>query len=69
MGRHSPGHSYSHNIVHLGEDEYEISWTVDFYYRDSRLRFPRRVRRLTNEKGALRFCKKWKLEFPGSCSK
>jgi hypothetical protein len=69
MGRYSEGHSYEHGIRQFYYDEYEIWWTVDFYYKGSRLRFPRQIRRYTNEKGARRFCKKWKLEFPGSCSK
>jgi len=64
MSRHSTGSSYSHTIRKLCSEEYEISWVVDFYYKDSRLRFPRRMGRVTDEAGARRFCKKWSLSWP-----
>ena len=64
MSRYSSSSSTGHHACWLGEDEYEISWVVDFYYSGSRLRFPRRFRRDTNEAGAKRFCKKWKINFP-----
>jgi hypothetical protein len=41
---------------------YEISWTVDFHYADSCLRYPRTFRRTTDAKGADRFCKKHGLK-------
>jgi hypothetical protein len=41
-----------------------MSWTVDFYYADSRLRYPRRFERDTDEAGARRFCKRWNTPFP-----
>jgi len=47
----------------LGCGDYEISWVIDFYYPDSRLRFPRTIRRITDVKGAKRFCKKHNLVF------
>lgn len=45
-------------------DWYEIGWTWDKHYPDSRLRYPRTMVRSTDEKGAKKFCKKWGLEFP-----
>ena len=47
-----------------GSVSYEIAWTMDFYYRTSRLRWPRCFSRITDEKGARRFCKKHEIEFP-----
>ena len=43
--------------------DYEISWVIDFHYSDSRLRYPRRFTRVTDEAGARRFCKKHNLIF------
>ncbi len=37
---------------------YRLSWTVDYYYRTSALRYPRRFERDTDFEGAVRFCKK-----------
>ena len=59
MGRFSGGGSYDHRVRRFAEDWYQIYWTVDFYYPDSRLRFPRIFTRNTDERGARRFCKKW----------
>ena len=42
--------------------EYIISWTVDYYYPDSQLRYPRRFRRDTDKKGAVRFCRKHNIK-------
>jgi len=64
MGRYSPGQSYEHRITECG-GYYTIGWTVDFYYRGSRLRFPRRFSRTTDEAGARRFAKKWGVAMPG----
>lgn len=64
MGRYEPSRSRSHHCECLGRDEYFISWEYDRYYTGSRLRFPTRIRRYTNEKGARKFCKRWKIEFP-----
>lgn len=46
-------------------DTYIISWTVDFHYTDSRLRYPRRFSRDTDKEGAVRFCRKHNLELIG----
>ena len=54
--------SYAHACRKLaGHDEYEISWSVDYKYVGSRLRYPRIIRRVTDRAGALRFCKRWGL--------
>ena len=37
---------------------YRMVWVVDYYYADSRLRFPRPFSRDTDQRGAERFCKK-----------
>lgn len=64
MSRYSPGHSYNHHIMALRLDEYEITWVVDFYYRGSRLRFPRQFGRITDEVGARRFARKHNIPMP-----
>lgn len=64
MSRFSGGASYDHRVRREFFGEYEISWSIDVYYPDSRQRFPRRIRRHTDEAGARRFCKKWGLAFP-----
>lgn len=65
MGRHRAQRSYGHRCKRLGADWYRLSWTVDRYYVDSRLRHPRTFQRDTDEAGAVRFCKRWQVEFPG----
>lgn len=65
MSRYHPGHSYDHACerdTYFGG--YILHWTVDYYYADSRLRFPRRFRRDADEAGARRFCKRWDIPFP-----
>lgn len=66
MSRHRPSTAYSHFIRHWGGDDYQIGWTVDYYYPTSRLRHPRSFRRNTDLAGAKRFAKKWKLKEPGN---
>jgi hypothetical protein len=61
MSRHRSSSAYSHGISKLGDDWFRISWTVDFYYPDSRLRHPRRFSRHTDLAGAKRFKKKWSV--------
>ena len=58
MGRYSPGRSYGHKCLPLGDTAYSISWAIDRYYPDSRLRHPTRYTRFTDKAGAERFCKK-----------
>lgn len=71
MSRYSSSGSTGHSIRSMkgvspwyDADDYEISWTVDYYYDGVRGRFPRRFRRDTNRAGAERFAKKWKLTMP-----
>ncbi len=62
MSRYRSSGSHGQHIRKAGEDWFVISWTVDFYYPTSRLRFPRTFRRNTDLAGAKRFAKRWKLE-------
>ena len=67
MSRYSSSGAYDKMISYAawgGSDDFEISWTVDFYYPNSRLRHPRTYRRITDRAGALRFAKKWKVKMP-----
>ena len=64
MSRYSLNRSYGHRIKKVCPDEYKLSWTVDRYYSDSRLRFPRKCCRFIDERGARRFAKKWGIDFP-----
>jgi hypothetical protein len=51
-----------HWITKISDDEYAISWTYDT--KHARLRYPRRVSRITNRKGAEFFAKRWGVEMP-----
>lgn len=65
MSRHHSSGSYGHEVIYIAPDTYRISWIVDFYYPNSRLRWPRTFSRLTDEKGVNKFAKKWfRLESP-----
>lgn len=64
MSRHRSSSSTGHRCIRTPYGDFEISWTVDFYYPGSRLRYPRRFRRLTNERGARRFCTRWRIALP-----
>ena len=55
--------SYGHKIVLLGGG-YWLWWKSDRFYVSSRLRYPHSYSRETDEKGALRFAKKWKIAMP-----
>ena len=48
----------------LSDGDYKISWVVDYYYPDSRLRYPRKFSRITDMDGARRFCKRHNLNIP-----
>lgn len=61
MSRYSRQTSYGHRIQHLGHGDYRLSWTVDRYYDGVRGRFPRRGTRDTDEAGAKRFAKRWRI--------
>lgn len=67
MSRYSREHSYGYTMKRLSgwmRGDFEISWVVDFYYPSSRLRFPRRFRRITDERGAKKFCEKHSILWP-----
>ena len=64
MSRHRSRKSYGHRVRKIEHDWYCLSWCVDFYYSGNRLRHPRGFRRDTDEAGAKRFAKRWKLEVP-----
>lgn len=68
MSRHSSSSAYDFRCHTVGGFSgcYRISWVVDFYYPTSRLRFPRRMKRDTDEAGARKFCKKHGIDFPAS---
>jgi len=56
--------AYAHSWQKIGVDHYRLSWVIDFRYPTSRLRFPRQFTRDTDEIGAMRFSKKWKITAP-----
>ena len=56
--------STAHRVKREAYGFYRISWTVDYYYRWSQLRWPRRFSRETDYQGAVRFAKKHKLKVP-----
>ena len=56
--RYGDGKAYNFTCKKLNEFIFEINWTVDYYLLDSRVRHPRKFTKFTDEKGALRFCKK-----------
>jgi len=63
MTRHNPGGGYGHYCeYHEHFNYYRIGWCFDRYYAGSRLRYPKRIERDTDESGAKRFCEKWDIE-------
>ncbi len=67
MGRYDSNNSYGFRCRYMKtpwDNYYIVSWVVDRYYSDSRLRFPRRCSRETDEAGAIRFCKKHEINMP-----
>ena len=64
MSRHHKQTSHGHGIRLIPGCGYRLSWTVDRYYADSRLRHPATYRRFTDEDGARRFAARWKITFP-----
>lgn len=59
-----PGTGYGHRIERIGPDDFVLSWTFDTKISGSRLRWPRKIYRWTDEAGARRFAAKWGCEFP-----
>jgi len=59
MGRYNSSSAYGFKAKLIDYSGiYRLYWTVDYYYPDSRLRYPRTFTRDTDQKGAERFCKK-----------
>ena len=63
MGRYSKQKAYAQRIQPIAFDFYRLHWVVDFYVAGSRLRHPRSFSRDTDTAGAVRFAKRWDLEF------
>lgn len=59
MSRYGKSSAYGHRILDLGGGSFRVSWTIDRYYRNSRLRHPTGYSRVTDRDGAIRFAKKW----------
>jgi predicted GIY-YIG superfamily endonuclease len=55
---------YGHRIEKRLHDLYVVSWEWDRKYAGSRLRYPQRIKRHTDRKGAERFAKKWGCQLP-----
>lgn len=62
MGRFSKSKSYGHSAVEFGAGVFQIGWTVDRYYKNSRLRHPIGFRVSTDKEGAERFAKRWGIK-------
>ena len=62
MSRFNSSGAYNFCCRALSDGDYRISWTVDYYYDGYRLRYPRRFSRITDNKGASRFCKNHNIE-------
>ncbi len=60
--------SYGFRCRYAGDGDWVVSWVVDFYYSDSRLRFPRRFTRITDEAGMIKFANKHSLAQPNQDS-
>lgn len=55
--------AYGHDVRQIAHDHYRMSWTIDRKYEGSRLRYPTTFSRDTDERGAKRFAKRWKLDW------
>lgn len=62
MGRYGKSKSYRHSAVDLGAGVFHIGWTVDRYYKNSRLRHAVRFRVSTDKEGAERFARRWGIK-------
>lgn len=62
MGRYTKSESRGHKVQDLGHGCYRLSWVVDRYYPNSRLRHPTVTTRDTDREGMERFVKRWKLD-------
>ncbi|MGN6146288.1 MAG: hypothetical protein ACTHOP_22165 [Mesorhizobium sp.] len=61
MGRYSKSSAYGHRVHDMGWGLFRISWIVDRYYPNSRLRHPVTYSRDTDRNGAIRFADKWNV--------
>ena len=59
---------YGHRIQRLGSDTFRLSWSWDKKYPGTRFRYPKRLSRVTDRAGALRFSKKWNVEMPAEAA-
>lgn len=64
MSRYSSAKAYGQTISRIGGGYFRMHWTVDRYYKGSRLRHPTGYTRDADRKGAERFCKKWGIDMP-----
>lgn len=64
MTRYRPAKAYGHRLKSMGADWYRMSWVIDFYYPNSRLRHPRLFTRDTDLAGAKRFAKRHSIALP-----
>ncbi len=71
MSRYSSSGGKNYVCRKIGNDQYgyKISWMVDYYYAGSRLRYPRSFSRITDLKGAMRFCRKHRIDIKDTLSK
>ena len=61
--RYGDEKAYNFTCKKLNEFIFEIKWDVDYYLLDSTVTRGRVFTRFTDEKGALRFCKKHGIDF------
>lgn len=64
MSRYRQQKSYYHSCVYIGWGTFCMSWTVDRFVKNSRLRYPTTYQRDTDEPGARRFCRRWDILCP-----
>lgn len=51
---------YDHKCI-VAADKFILTWTVDQFYPSGAFQHAHQIKRVTNERGAKRFCKKWGL--------
>jgi len=68
VSRYRSSGSYGHKALGMGHGDWKLMWVVDYYYPDSRLRYPRSFSRYTDEEGAKRFRRKWEIQDHNDCA-
>ncbi len=53
---------HSHSCRQITNQDWVISWCYDYYPKGVTWRATKKISRNTNDTGAKRFCKKWKIE-------